>query len=85
MRKRTRTTRIQQHTCAGAVDEEEVEKEVVTTSRFMQSCKTSEGDGSSLQACNSGVGPITRDPYPSRITWICTTGPWGISIEGLLY
>jgi hypothetical protein len=45
MRKRTRTTRIQQHTCAGAVDEEEVEKEVVTTSRFMQSCKTSEGDG----------------------------------------
>jgi len=26
MRKRTRTTRIQQHTCADAVDEEEVEK-----------------------------------------------------------
>jgi hypothetical protein len=51
----------------------------------MQSCKTSEGDSSSLQVCNSGVGPIARDPYPTRSTWICTTGPWGISIEGLLY
>ncbi len=60
-------------------------EEVVATSRFMQSCKTSEGDSSSLQVYNSGVGPITCDPYPSRITWICTTGPWGISIEGLLY
>ncbi len=60
-------------------------EKVVITSRFMQSCKTSEGDSSSLQVCNSGVGPITRDPYPTRSTWICTTGPWGLSIEGLLY